>query len=83
MIPGFQSRLLQELYHLLDNTAKYERLTGISLGFMTDRGAGHVFTPNCRIWIGGSLVGTLKMAGATIQREKFDGTVPDWTVVQS
>ncbi|KAG2225483.1 hypothetical protein INT45_010310 [Circinella minor] len=83
MIPGFQSRLLQELYHLLDNTVKYKQLIGIRLGFMTDRGAGHVFTPSCRTWIGGSLVGTLKMAGATIQREKFDGTVPDWTIVQS
>ncbi|KAI9498743.1 actin family [Zychaea mexicana] len=80
MIPGFQARLLHELHSLL-RTAKYKRLEGIEMCFMTDRGAGQVFTPNCRTWIGGSLVGTLKMAGTTIQREKFDGTVPDWTVV--
>ncbi|KAI9258836.1 actin family [Phascolomyces articulosus] len=83
MIPGYQARLLQELNHLLDHVTKYKRLAGIELGCITDRGAGRVFTPSCRTWIGGSLVGTLKMAGATIQREKFDGSVPDWTMVHS
>ncbi|KAI8147018.1 actin family [Fennellomyces sp. T-0311] len=83
MIPGFQDRLLREIYTSIQTNAKYKRIGGLEeyIGLMTDRGSGRIFSASCRTWIGGSLVGTLKMAGATIPREKFNGTVPDWTVV--
>ncbi|KAF9963275.1 hypothetical protein BGZ65_004765 [Modicella reniformis] len=41
--------------------------------------SGKVFMPNCRTWIGGSLVGSLKVSGPEVLRENFNGTVPDWT----
>ncbi|KAF9912925.1 hypothetical protein EC991_007538 [Linnemannia zychae] len=41
--------------------------------------SGKVFMPNCRAWIGGSLVGSLKSSGPEILRENFNGTVPDWS----
>ncbi|KAF9915665.1 hypothetical protein BX616_005631, partial [Lobosporangium transversale] len=41
--------------------------------------SGKVFMPNCRSWIGGSLVGSLKVSGPEILRENFNGTVPDWS----
>ncbi|KAG0309836.1 hypothetical protein BGZ98_005376 [Dissophora globulifera] len=41
--------------------------------------SGKVFMPNCRSWIGGSLIGALKASGPEILRENFNGTVPDWT----
>ncbi|KAF8946903.1 hypothetical protein BGZ46_005670, partial [Entomortierella lignicola] len=43
--------------------------------------SGKVFMPNCRAWIGGSLVGSLKASGPEILRENFNGTVPDWSTV--
>lgn len=41
--------------------------------------SGKVFMPNCRGWIGGSLVGSLKSSGPELLRENFTGTVPDWS----
>jgi actin-related protein 10 len=41
--------------------------------------SGKVFMPNCRTWIGGSLVGSLKVSGPELLRENFNGTVPDWS----
>ncbi|KAF9427042.1 hypothetical protein BGZ94_005570 [Podila epigama] len=41
--------------------------------------SGKVFSPNCRAWIGGSLVGSLKSSGPELLRENFNGTVPDWS----
>lgn len=41
--------------------------------------SGKVFSPNCRGWIGGSLVGSLKSSGPELLRENFNGTVPDWS----
>ncbi|KAF9174548.1 hypothetical protein BGX21_010124 [Mortierella sp. AD011] len=41
--------------------------------------SGKVFMPNCRSWIGGSLVGSIKASGPEITRENFNGTVPDWS----
>ncbi|KAG0047682.1 hypothetical protein BGZ83_007307 [Gryganskiella cystojenkinii] len=43
--------------------------------------SGKVFMPNCRGWIGGSLVGSLKSSGPELLRENFTGTVPDWSTV--
>ncbi|KAF9360899.1 hypothetical protein BGX26_007102 [Mortierella sp. AD094] len=43
--------------------------------------SGKVFMPNCRAWIGGSLIGSLKASGPEILRENFNGTVPDWSTV--
>ncbi|KAI1309732.1 hypothetical protein EDD11_003984 [Mortierella claussenii] len=43
--------------------------------------SGKVFMPNCRAWIGGSLIGSLKVSGPEILRESFNGTVPDWSTV--
>ncbi|KAG0100244.1 hypothetical protein BGZ93_003112 [Podila epicladia] len=41
--------------------------------------SGKVFSPNCRGWIGGSLVGSLKSSGPELLRENFNGNVPDWS----
>ncbi|KAG0357826.1 hypothetical protein BGZ54_000174 [Gamsiella multidivaricata] len=41
--------------------------------------SGKVFMPNCRAWIGGSLIGSLKASGPEILRENFNGSVPDWS----
>ncbi|KAG0215105.1 hypothetical protein BGX28_000810 [Mortierella sp. GBA30] len=41
--------------------------------------SGKVFMPNCRAWIGGSIVGSLKSSGPEILKENFNGTVPDWS----
>ncbi|KAG0347052.1 hypothetical protein BG004_000218 [Podila humilis] len=41
--------------------------------------SGKVFSPNCRGWIGGSLVGSLKSSGPELLRENFNGSVPDWS----
>ncbi|KAF9960105.1 hypothetical protein BGZ72_007939 [Mortierella alpina] len=41
--------------------------------------SGKVFMPNCRAWIGGSIVGSLKSSGPETLKENFNGTVPDWS----
>ncbi|KAF9978197.1 hypothetical protein BGZ73_003378 [Actinomortierella ambigua] len=41
--------------------------------------SGRVFMPNCRGWIGGSLIGSLKASGPELLRENYNGTVPDWS----
>ncbi|KAF9579500.1 hypothetical protein BGW38_004217 [Lunasporangiospora selenospora] len=41
--------------------------------------SGKVFQPNCRSWIGGSLIGSLKASGPELMRENFNGAVPDWS----
>ncbi|KAF9431627.1 hypothetical protein BGZ76_011912 [Entomortierella beljakovae] len=45
--------------------------------------SGKVFMPNCRAWIGGSLVGSLKASGPETFREGFNGSVPDWSTTVS
>ncbi|KAF9111353.1 hypothetical protein BGX27_005055 [Mortierella sp. AM989] len=45
----------------------------------TFQSSGKVFMSNCRSWIGGSLIGSLKVSGPEILRENFNGSVPDWS----
>lgn len=56
-----------------------DRRTKKSQGKKAYQSSGKVFMPNCRAWIGGSLVGSLKSSGPEILRENFNGTVPDWS----
>ncbi|RUS20977.1 hypothetical protein BC937DRAFT_93948 [Endogone sp. FLAS-F59071] len=92
LLPGFETRLHQELLHTLRNPSELEKiryarhLSGVaeSVAFLDDPqaphgGSGRVFMGNCRGWVGGSLIGSLKSSGPEILKEKFVGTVPDWS----
>ncbi|ORY99029.1 actin-domain-containing protein [Syncephalastrum racemosum] len=80
MIAGLRMRLQQELAAALQQPKYQQQLVG-SPAFLTEdqNDAGHVFSPNCRAWVGGSLAGSLKLIKVSIQREQFDGQVPDWS----
>ncbi|KAI8880770.1 actin-like ATPase domain-containing protein [Backusella circina FSU 941] len=90
LLPGFQSRLKQELLHIMRDPAEYEKRRYASLLRLQksihfidnaeEHGAGRVFMNNMRGWIGGSLVGCLKISGEEITKEKFTGSVTDWSV---
>ncbi|KAG0164775.1 hypothetical protein DFQ28_009841 [Apophysomyces sp. BC1034] len=90
LLPGFQARLKQELLRLIRNPGsfekkKYEALLQLhkSIRFLDspeEKGAGRIFMNNVRGWIGGSLMGSLKLSGEEISREKFSGTVSDWSI---
>src|SRR3954469_22114565 len=63
-LPGFETRLHQELLHTLRNPSWLEKirygnnLSGVaeSVAFLDDpqNGAGRVFMGNCRGWVGGA-----------------------------
>ncbi|CAO3597823.1 unnamed protein product [Absidia cylindrospora] len=44
--------------------------------------SGPIFKSNVRGWIGGSLMGSLKLSGEEMVKEKFNGAVTDWSVGQ-
>lgn len=80
MIAGLRMRLQQELAATLQQPKYHQLLVGTPAFLTEDQGdAGHVFSPNCRAWVGGSLAGSLKLLKVSIQREQFDGRVPDWS----
>ncbi|KAI9276430.1 hypothetical protein BY458DRAFT_433740 [Sporodiniella umbellata] len=90
LIPGFQSRLKQELLRSMRDPNErekrhYKSLLKLhkSIGFLDnseEKGAGRIFMNNVRGWIGGSLVGSLKLSGEEITKEKFVGNVTDWSI---
>lgn len=109
LLPGFQSRLKQELLRVMRDPSDYEKRRYGSLlrlhksiNFIDnpeEKGAGKIFMNNVRGWIGGtlynilychthqylygligSLVGSLKLSGEEITKEKFSGGVTDWSI---
>ncbi|CAO0796179.1 unnamed protein product [Mucor circinelloides] len=90
LLPGFQSRMKQELLRIMRDPLDYEkRRYGAllrlhkSVKFIDnpeEKGAGRIFMNNVRGWIGGSLVGSLKLSGEEITKEKFSGNVTDWSI---
>ncbi|KAI8968501.1 hypothetical protein BDF20DRAFT_828063 [Mycotypha africana] len=89
-IPGLRLRLKRELLRVMRNPTNYEKKRYASLlqlsesvGFIDDsneKGAGQIFMGNIRGWIGGSLVGSIKISGEEITKEKFTGNVADWSI---
>ncbi|CAI2163264.1 6545_t:CDS:2 [Funneliformis geosporum] len=81
LLPNFQSRFGHELLRTLNTDRRFKSLSKLvgHIGFLEDTGSGKVFVANCRTWVGGSLIGSLKSTVIEISREKFNGQVPDWT----
>ncbi|KAI8384487.1 actin family [Radiomyces spectabilis] len=90
LLPGFQSRLKQEFTRLMRSPTDYEKRKYSSLlrlhkfiRFMhnsEETGVKSVFVNNQRGWIGASLMSSLKISGEEISREKYTGTVTDWSI---
>ncbi|KAF8940363.1 actin-domain-containing protein [Dissophora ornata] len=77
---GNNSSMMMELDHPGEgSTSTREKEKKNSKEKKAYQSSGKVFMPNCRSWIGGSLVGSLKASGPEIMRENFNGTVPDWS----
>ncbi|KAJ3417476.1 Actin- protein 10 [Chytridiales sp. JEL 0842] len=74
MLPGFQTRLLDDMIHLLQDNKKYAKIGQLGGKFKFIK---TVFAPNCAAWIGGAL----KTAATEITRESFaeDPRLPDWS----
>jgi len=80
MIPGFISRVEQDINYHLANTRKYESLIGL-LGFVK-----LVSVPFSRIilpWLGGSIIGALDTLNSqSLARKTYlenGHVIPDWT----
>lgn len=90
LLPGFQTRIENELGRMMKEPVEYEKrrfgqLCRLypSIKFIEnpeEKGAGRIFMNNVRGWIGGSLVGSLKLSGEEITKEKFSGVVTDWSI---
>jgi len=81
LLPNFQSRFGQELLRALHTDRRFKSLSGLAdhIEFLEDSGSGKVFVANCRAWVGGSLIGSLKSTVVEISKDKYTGQVPDWT----
>ncbi|KAI9491639.1 actin family [Zychaea mexicana] len=91
LIPGFQSRLKQELLRVMRDPTPFEKKRYASLLRLQNsvrfidspednKGAGRIFMNNVRGWIGGSLMGSLKLSGEELARERYNGIVTDWSI---
>ncbi|KAI7870714.1 actin family [Spinellus fusiger] len=91
LLPGFHARLKQELLRMMKSPTpaekrRYECLLRLDKpiqfldGQEEGKGSSRVFMSNVRGWIGGSLMGSLKLSGEELAREKFTGSVTDWSV---
>ncbi|CAG8620704.1 6589_t:CDS:2, partial [Paraglomus occultum] len=82
LLPNFQVRLSQEMLRALRVDKRFASISGLAdhIGFLEESGSGKVFVANCRAWVGGSLIGSLKSTTAELTREKFEGQVPDWSL---
>ncbi|KAG2186898.1 hypothetical protein INT44_003125 [Umbelopsis vinacea] len=85
MLPGFRTRLHQELLRVMRSPTESEKRHYSSVlrlhQYLTfaDENGGDVFKSNVRAWIGGSLAGSLKTSGPEVLKERWNGTVPDWS----
>ncbi|KAI8063445.1 actin family [Gongronella butleri] len=85
MVPGFHARLLHTLDAILKSPTphearRYHPLMGLASHFACLDHKSTLFKGNVRGWIGGSLMGSLKLSGKELVKEKFNGTVADWSV---
>ncbi|TPX57082.1 hypothetical protein PhCBS80983_g04099 [Powellomyces hirtus] len=82
MLPGFSQRLLQEIRATLEEAKTYQSIRKLAEMIQCRKS---VFAPNCAAWIGGSLIGALKITGEDISRTAFmkSPILPDWAVIQS
>ncbi|KAL0084081.1 hypothetical protein F4703DRAFT_1858354 [Phycomyces blakesleeanus] len=88
LLPGFHARLKQELLQIMKAPTESERKRYSSLLQLWEsvkfiespEESGRVFMNNVRGWIGGSLMGSLKLSGEEMSREKFAGQVMDWSI---
>ncbi|KAI8390352.1 hypothetical protein BD560DRAFT_319533 [Blakeslea trispora] len=90
LLPGIQARMKQELLRIMRDPLDYEKRKYGSLLRLhksiefidnpEEKGAGRIFMNNVRGWVGGSLVGSLKISGDELAKEKFVGNVSDWSI---
>ncbi|KAI8974498.1 actin family [Pilobolus umbonatus] len=90
LLPGFQSRLKHELLRIMRDPEDYEKRKYQPLLRLhkfirfidnpEEKGAGRVFMNNVRGWIGGSLVGSMKISGEEITKDKFPSGITDWSI---
>ncbi|RIB08693.1 hypothetical protein C2G38_1982447 [Gigaspora rosea] len=79
LLPNFQQRFAQEVLRALNKDRRFKPLSGLADHFEFLEDNGKIFVANCRAWVGGSLIGSLKSTVVEITREKYTGEVPDWT----
>ncbi|CAO3646639.1 unnamed protein product [Cunninghamella echinulata] len=89
LVPGFHIKLKQTLLSILQHPTSTEKQQYASLFGLTQsiqfldhqqQQSGSIFKSNVRGWIGGSLVGYLKISGEEMVKEKFNGSVTDWSI---
>ncbi|CDW77817.1 UNKNOWN [Stylonychia lemnae] len=56
MIPGFKTRLIQEINHMIENRSEFEQLKEIQQQISIPE---NCFPPNCLVWVGASLLSSL------------------------
>ncbi|KAI8096588.1 actin family [Halteromyces radiatus] len=91
LVPGFHNKLKQTLLTILkqptpQESSRYSSLLGLAsfIQFLDHPSqTGPLFQSNVRGWIGGSLMGSLKLSGEEMVKEKFNGSVTDWSIGQS
>jgi actin-related protein len=66
MFPGFKTRLLQEIRHILDTQSEFEPIRETAPYFGI---AESCFPPNCLVWAGASVLSSLNS-----EIEKFEIT---------
>ncbi|KAJ3182476.1 Actin- protein 10 [Gaertneriomyces sp. JEL0708] len=77
MLPGFASRLHNEILHTMEDPPQYQKLRRLSPKVKLCQS---VFKGNCAAWVGASLVGVLKIGGQNVTKEEYlmNGQLPDW-----
>jgi len=78
MIPGFKTRLLQEIDLLLSLNKTYSELSGLKGQF---KYIDNKYPPNILSWIGASIAGAIENS-LTVTREAYEKkekVIPDWT----
>ncbi|KFD48989.1 hypothetical protein M513_10141, partial [Trichuris suis] len=77
MLPGFMSRLKEELLESLENATKY----GDKLSFRTAKFFKARTKENCMAWLGGSIIGSLEILPyRSVSRTDYEksGRITDW-----
>ena len=80
MIPGFKSRLIQEINYVIDQYDKYEELRKLKDLIKFEK---WIYPPNCLVWIGASLLSCLneevnifKLTSSEF-KDEHSGVLPD------
>ena len=70
MLPGFRTRLIQELKHLINTMKEFEEIKETQEYFQVHESC---IPPNCMVWVGASLLSQLNS-----EIEKFEITQRDY-----